>query len=91
MFNGWLFVVIHHFYENENWAHLQQFVLDFFIHLCLILIHFKEPNNLKNRNSFRLNGLVHPKVVGVEAVADGKGVVFSTGSLKSMIIIFSSF
>ncbi len=65
--------------------------IEIFIHLCLILIHFKEPNNLKNRNSFRLNGLVHPKVVGVEAVADGKGVVFSTGSLKSMITIFSSF
>jgi len=44
---------------------------------------FKEPNNLKNRNSFRLNGLVHPKVVGVQSAADGKGVVFTTGSTKS--------
>ena len=43
-----------------------------------------EPNNLKNRNSFRLNGLVHPKVVGVETVKDGKGVVFSTGSVKNV-------
>ncbi|CAF1685306.1 unnamed protein product [Adineta ricciae] len=42
-----------------------------------------EPNNLKNRNNFRFNGLIHPKVVGVEAVKDGKGVVFSTGSTKS--------
>ncbi|CAF1019485.1 unnamed protein product, partial [Adineta ricciae] len=30
------------------------------------------------------NGLIHPKVVGVEAVKDGKGVVFSTGSTKSV-------
>ncbi|UJR32099.1 hypothetical protein I4U23_019567 [Adineta vaga] len=42
-----------------------------------------EPNNLKNRNNFRFNGLVHPKVVGVEAVKDGKGVVFTTGSSKN--------
>ena len=44
---------------------------------------FKEPNNLKNRNSFRLNGLVHPKVVGVETVNNGKGVVLTTGNTKS--------
>jgi len=43
-----------------------------------------EPNNLKNRNTFRFNGLVHPKVVGVEAVTNGKGVVFTTGSVKSI-------
>ena len=59
--------------------------------LFLYLINsFKEPNNLRNRNTFRLNGLIHPKVVGVEAVSDGKGVVFSTGSAKSMKE-FSSF
>jgi len=43
-----------------------------------------EPNNLKNRNTFRLNGLIHPKVVGVETVKDGKGVVFTTGSTKNV-------
>lgn len=43
-----------------------------------------EPNNLKNRNSFRLNGLVHPKVVGVETAADGKGVVLTTGNTKNI-------
>jgi len=42
-----------------------------------------EPNNLKNRNSLRFNGLVHPKVLGVEAVAAGKGVLFSTSSVKN--------
>lgn len=42
-----------------------------------------EPNNLKNRNSFRLNGLVHPKVVGVESAEKDAGVVFSTGSTKN--------
>uniref|UniRef100_W5M5F9 Large ribosomal subunit protein eL28 n=2 Tax=Lepisosteus oculatus TaxID=7918 RepID=W5M5F9_LEPOC len=34
-----------------------------------------EPNNLKSRNSFRFNGLVHRKTVGVEPAADGKGIV----------------
>ncbi|KAM6985830.1 large ribosomal subunit protein eL28 [Aplochiton taeniatus] len=34
-----------------------------------------EPNNLKSRNSFRYNGLVHAKTVGVEPAADGKGIV----------------
>ncbi|XP_045142955.1 60S ribosomal protein L28-like, partial [Echinops telfairi] len=32
-----------------------------------------EPNNLKARNSFRYNGLIHRKTV--EPAADGKGVV----------------
>ncbi|XP_034506939.1 60S ribosomal protein L28-like [Ailuropoda melanoleuca] len=34
-----------------------------------------EPNNLKARNSFRYNGLIHRKTVGVEPAADGKGIV----------------
>ncbi|KAM9510606.1 large ribosomal subunit protein eL28 [Guaruba guarouba] len=34
-----------------------------------------EPNNLKSRNSFRYNGLIHRKTVGVEAAPDGKGIV----------------
>ncbi|XP_064649419.1 large ribosomal subunit protein eL28-like [Lineus longissimus] len=46
----------------------------------------KEPNNLTGRNSFRYNGLVHKKTVGVEACSDGKGVVVvtrkSTGARK---------
>lgn len=35
----------------------------------------QEPNNLKARNSFRFNGLVHKKTVGVQPAADGKGIV----------------
>ena len=54
-----------------------------FTSLLSSVAFFQEPNNLKNRNTFRSNGLVHPKVVGVEAVAGGKGVVFSTASAKS--------
>merc|ERR1712142_702609 len=34
-----------------------------------------EANNLKSKNSFRFNGLVHKKTVGVQPAADGKGVV----------------
>ncbi|XP_071504293.1 large ribosomal subunit protein eL28-like [Diadema setosum] len=41
-----------------------------------------EPNNLKNRNSFKYNGLIHKKTVGVEAAADGKGVVLVTKRIK---------
>merc|ERR1739848_306422 len=38
----------------------------------------KEANNLKARNSFRFNGLVQKKTVGVEPCADGKGVMLVT-------------
>ncbi|KAK0042047.1 60S ribosomal protein L28 [Biomphalaria pfeifferi] len=34
-----------------------------------------EPNNLKSQNSFRDDGLIHRKTIGVEPVKDGKGVV----------------
>uniref|UniRef100_A0A3P8X747 Large ribosomal subunit protein eL28 n=2 Tax=Esox lucius TaxID=8010 RepID=A0A3P8X747_ESOLU len=34
-----------------------------------------EPNNLKSKNSFRFNGLVHRKTVGVQPAADNKGIV----------------
>ena len=34
-----------------------------------------EPNNLKSRNSFRYNGLIHRKTLGVEPAPDGKGVL----------------
>uniref|UniRef100_A0A8I3X212 Large ribosomal subunit protein eL28 n=1 Tax=Callithrix jacchus TaxID=9483 RepID=A0A8I3X212_CALJA len=34
-----------------------------------------EPDNLKACNSFRYNGLIHRKTVGVEPAADSKGVV----------------
>lgn len=44
--------------------------LTFFIFLV-----FQEPNNLKARNAFRFNGLIHRKTVGVEQAADGKGIV----------------
>ncbi|XP_055978197.1 60S ribosomal protein L28-like [Sorex fumeus] len=34
-----------------------------------------EPNNLKARNSFHYNDLIHRKTVYVEPAADGKGIV----------------
>ncbi|XP_059109722.1 large ribosomal subunit protein eL28-like [Peromyscus eremicus] len=34
-----------------------------------------KPNNLKAHNSFPNNGLIHHKTVGVEPMADSKGVV----------------
>ncbi|XP_069121677.1 large ribosomal subunit protein eL28-like [Argopecten irradians] len=37
-----------------------------------------EPNNLKAKNSFRYNGLVQRKSIGVEPAKDGKGVVLVT-------------
>lgn len=36
---------------------------------------FKEPNNLTNLNSYRYNGLVHKKSVGIEEAPDKKGFV----------------
>nr|AFM86510.1 60S ribosomal protein L28-like protein [Callorhinchus milii] len=38
-------------------------------------VYSTEPNNLKARSSFRYNGLIHRKTVGVEPAADGKGIV----------------
>ncbi|XP_067940709.1 uncharacterized protein [Watersipora subatra] len=41
-----------------------------------------EPNNLRNINSFRYNGLVQEQTVGVEASSDGKGVTLTTRNKK---------
>ena len=46
------------------------------------LLLFQEPNNLRGDNSFRYNGLVQEKTVGVEATSDGKGVVLVTRNSK---------
>ncbi|XP_074654927.1 large ribosomal subunit protein eL28-like [Tubulanus polymorphus] len=37
-----------------------------------------EANNLKGKNSFKYNGLIHKQTFGVEAAKDGKGVVIVT-------------
>ena len=42
----------------------------------------KEPNNLTGINSFKYNGLVNKKTVGVDAVASGKGVVLALRKTK---------
>ncbi|CAF1346888.1 unnamed protein product [Adineta steineri] len=55
-----------------------------FLHRRKLATLTTEPNNLKNRNTYRSNGLIHPKVVGVEAVKNGNGVVFTTGSVKNI-------
>ncbi|XP_043819146.1 60S ribosomal protein L28-like [Dromiciops gliroides] len=34
-----------------------------------------KPNNLKARNSFRYNGLIHQKMVGIKPAANSKGIV----------------
>nr|AAX48862.1 L28 [Suberites domuncula] len=41
-----------------------------------------EPNNVMNKNSFKFNGLVNKKVVGVSSAADNKGVLFKTKRSK---------
>ncbi|XP_060593588.1 large ribosomal subunit protein eL28-like [Ruditapes philippinarum] len=38
----------------------------------------REANNLRARNSFRYNGLINRKTIGVEPAKDGKGVVLVT-------------
>merc|ERR1711872_815965 len=42
----------------------------------------KEPNNLTGINSFKYNGLVNKKTVGVEAAPNGKGVVLALRKTK---------
>ncbi|XP_053218849.1 60S ribosomal protein L28-like [Podarcis raffonei] len=59
-------------------AHLQWMILlncSSFIIKRNKQIYSTEPNNLKARNSFRYNGLIHRKTVGVEPAADGKHIV----------------
>ncbi|GFN78562.1 60S ribosomal protein l28 [Plakobranchus ocellatus] len=41
-----------------------------------------EANNIKSKNSFRYNGFIHRKTVGVEPAKDGKGVVLITRKSK---------
>merc|ERR1719250_94109 len=41
-----------------------------------------EPNNLAGVNTFKHNGLVNKKTVGVDAAPDGKGVVLSIRKTK---------
>merc|ERR1712198_647913 len=42
----------------------------------------KEPNNLTGINSFKYNGLVNRKTVGVDAAPTGKGVVLAIRKTK---------
>ncbi|XP_052224246.1 60S ribosomal protein L28-like [Dreissena polymorpha] len=44
----------------------------------------REPNNLKSRNSFRYNGLIHKRTVGVENAKDNKGIVLITRKPRSI-------
>ncbi|XP_052787774.1 60S ribosomal protein L28-like [Mya arenaria] len=38
----------------------------------------REPNNLRSRNSFRYNGFINKRTVGVQPTKDNKGVVLVT-------------
>merc|ERR1712157_676921 len=42
----------------------------------------KEPNNLTGINSFKYNGLVNKKTVGIDAAPSGKGVVLAIRKTK---------
>ncbi|MEQ2203596.1 60S ribosomal protein L28 [Xenoophorus captivus] len=59
-----------------------------------VIFLLQEPNNLKSRNSFRFNGLVHKKTVGVQPAADGKGVVVvlkRRAGKNTMLLLFFHF
>ena len=49
---------------------------------CVHMWIVQEPNNLKGRNSFRYNGLVQRRTVGVEPAPDGKAVILVTKNAK---------
>lgn len=42
----------------------------------------KEPGNLTGKNAFKYNGYANQKTVGIDAAADGKGVVVSIRKSK---------
>lgn len=62
-----------------------RFTTIFILIYSVFVLTLKEKNNLKNKNSFRFNGLVHQKTVGVEEAADKKGVVLVTRKLSGLI------
>ncbi|KXJ19712.1 60S ribosomal protein L28 [Exaiptasia diaphana] len=45
----------------------------------------KEPNNLTGQNSYKYNGLVNKKTIGVEQAPSGKGVVLSVRKVKGAV------
>merc|ERR1711894_114295 len=45
----------------------------------------KEPNNLTGANSYKYNGLVNKKTIGVEQAPSGKGVVLSVKKVKGAV------
>uniref|UniRef100_A0A2K5M2F3 60S ribosomal protein L28 n=1 Tax=Cercocebus atys TaxID=9531 RepID=A0A2K5M2F3_CERAT len=58
---------------------------------CPSFLIKRKPNNLKACNSFRHNGLIHCKTVGVEPAADCRGVVVvMNGSLPPPMCGLSS-
>ena len=42
---------------------------------------------MKGKNSFRFNGLVHNKTVGVSATSDKKGVVLTTRNQSGKLTV----
>ena len=54
----------------------------------LSILSLQEPNNLKAKNSFRYNGLVNKKTVGVEPCKDGKGVVLVSKNARGEFSFF---
>ena len=63
------------------------YLINFQLISSSFLTKLKEPNNLKGKNSFRFNGLVHNKTVGVSATSDKKGVVLSTRNQSGKLIL----
>lgn len=47
----------------------------------------QEPNNLRGQNSFRFNGVIRKRTVGVEPAKDGKGVVLVTKRANGLLFV----
>jgi len=54
----------------------------------LVGYSLQEPMNLANKNSFKFNGLVNKKAVGIESGPDGKGVTLVTRKQTSKLCYF---
>lgn len=48
----------------------------------------QEPNNLKNVNSPRYNGMCKKKVLGIEPALDNKGIILSHKTSKYQVVWF---
>ena len=81
----------HSFTTTHNWNYYKINVNVSFSYNNVYLInfiYFQEPNNLNNLSSFRYNGLIHKKSVGIVSTPDNKGFTLLRKKTRYSVCIF---